>query len=291
MSIKNFHKILLTVQLFGFIACGSLFAMETKYPEYVNTFLAEAQKNDPALVSSLSPIIRNYFTPKELPSRVINLGSFIPRTRIGVEQPGKKTEMAKIRELNKAIKEKNRGEIERILGYIDNNNIELNVKGYTYNPLVNAVADNDVETVQSLIKSGADVNFDVFGQGPVLKEATSPEMLETLIKNGAQISLATIEGRPFLMWLIENGKTALVDKLIEHQDINVTYPAFFQAKGTPLMEAVYDDKVEIVKNLLDKKADPNYKVFGENYKTALQIANDLDRQEIKKLLIEHGAIQ
>ncbi|KAB2339004.1 M48 family metalloprotease [Cytobacillus depressus] len=116
-------------------------------------------------------------------------------------------------------------------------------------PLMNAASENDIETIQSLLADGVNVD-----------EKDS-------------------EGSTALQWAVYNSSIDAAKMLLEHgADPNAidTYEA------SPLINAVYNDDVEMAKLLLENGADPSYKDSEGN--TAYDYAVDYGSEDLINLL-------
>jgi len=88
-----------------------------------------------------------------------------------------------------------------IASNLDNNPVtKVYVANETLSPLCNAVVQGDLETVKKMVEFGSDVNEKSNGMTPLMIAAryNRVEIVELLLKNGANISLKD-----------SNGKTAL----------------------------------------------------------------------------------
>ncbi|HEY6094167.1 MAG TPA: ankyrin repeat domain-containing protein [Gallionellaceae bacterium] len=118
-----------------------------------------------------------------------------------------------------------------------------------------------------------------YGYGTDLSQLTA--LLGKLIKAGADINSATIYGQPSLCYVAQQGKLDFLQKLIElGADVNAK-----GQRGTPLICAARWP--EVVKLLLDKKANPN--MPDESGATPLAVAVEQRAMESVKLLLDAGA--
>ncbi|MDE2337607.1 MAG: ankyrin repeat domain-containing protein [Alphaproteobacteria bacterium] len=121
--------------------------------------------------------------------------------------------------------------------------------------LMDAVESNDIGRVKELLVAGADINADVdcggFGKMTALAKAImrsgSMEMITLLLDNGANIEAV----RSY------NGLT-------------------------PLMQAVLNDRADVVELLLERGADPDKQDFI--YRTALDIAYENNKRKMQQIL-------
>ena len=150
------------------------------------------------------------------------------------------------------------------------------------------------ETVRRLLQSGADPNI-VGGEcGTALLAASTKgyiNIVRLLLDNGADVNLANVEARynP-LKWAMFEDKLETFKLLLEKgANVNSSAGAF----GTVIVEASFHGKVEFVKLLLEHGADLN--ANGE-YGTALRAARKAHYLDIPgkavvvQMLLEHGAV-
>ena len=135
-----------------------------------------------------------------------------------------------------------------------------------------------------LIKKGADIN------GALPKGYRTPlgtaalnknlNIVNLLINNGASIN------QEELISAIAGGNKDVVDIIINRgNDLNIS---------NGLFEAVYNEKLEIVRLLIEEGADINIKsvnhyIFGDSNKTPLHFAAAGDYKQISEVLITNGA--
>jgi ankyrin repeat protein len=106
------------------------------------------------------------------------------------------------------------------------------------------------------------------------------ETVNALLKGGADINARDREGRTALMFASVNRHTDSAKTLLEHgADVNVRA----NDGGTALMLAALSGEAEIVRTLLSKGADVSAK-FTETGKTALDLARDKNLTDIVHLL-------
>jgi ankyrin repeat protein len=182
-----------------------------------------------------------------------------------------------------------------------------------------AAREGNLEIVKLLMEKGADVN-----RGAVLawaiaglerrtrrepgqelvklprdeENARQAEVIRYLVEHGADVNAGTP-----LHSAVRAGDLEIVRLLVEHgADINATNG---RSKITALMRAAQYAPPEVVQYLLDHGADPNAKTVvytqdsrqmlkeiftgPQEGRTALQIAEALERHEIVKMLKEAGA--
>jgi len=107
-----------------------------------------------------------------------------------------------------------------------------------------------------------------------------PKVIKLLLEYGADIDAETTSGVTPLMMAIAASNTEIAEMLILHANINA-------GDETALMTAVWHNRIDIVKLLIEKGADVNHKkTTGEN---ALEWAVFNGHDEIAKLLLKVGA--
>jgi ankyrin repeat protein len=125
--------------------------------------------------------------------------------------------------------------------------------------------------------------------------ANNEEIVSRLIKNGAAINLTNNENETALMLASEHGYQNIVTLLLEHYQIDLD----IQSKPfgtTALTYAVAKNHVEIVRKLIDRKANVNLSNNNNNNnkdndnETALMIASKNGNQNIVALLLESDQI-
>ena len=122
-------------------------------------------------------------------------------------------------------------------------------------PLFEAIRNNDVAQVRSLIAGGADINSRDEDSDNVFMYAalySSPETMQMLLQKGVDINARNKSGETALMWCMHDRKK--IDLLLKNgADINVVA----NSGNTPLFVAcVGSDQYDIVRTLLDKGANP-----------------------------------
>ena len=146
----------------------------------------------------------------------------------------------------------------------------------------------DVEIVRTLLDKGARVDERVEFGGTVLMGAArkgDPELIEVLLAAGANPNAEDDNGFTPLSCAVESGKESPVRTLVaKGADVNHANAGW---KMTPLHHAIRAGSVDMVKLLLELKANPNARTkAGE---TPLTLARKGDQEEVIALLQAAGA--
>src|ERR1700678_1055406 len=149
----------------------------------------------------------------------------------------------------------------------------------------NAVRENNLATLDTLIKGGADVNTrDRHGETPLMYAAYagSLDAMKILLTNGAGVNAQSQSGATALIWAATD--LAKVRLLIDHgANVNL---ATKRRRTALLVAAMSDPSAEIVKLLLDKGADLKAVDFLKT--TPLRAATLGNDTETIRMLIEAG---
>ena len=147
---------------------------------------------------------------------------------------------------------------------------------------------NNLETVQLLLKAGAKVNAaDDHGVTPLAQacENANPPMVEQLLAAGADPNAAQASGLTPLMIATHTGNAAVVKALLaKGANVNAITA---ETKDTALMWAIADGHRDLVRVLLDARADVH--VASRRGFTPLMFAARSGDIEAAKLLIAAGA--
>lgn len=126
----------------------------------------------------------------------------------------------------------------------------------------------------------------VFGQRnpfDVARNGTLNELKELILKNPKIINLVNDEENSMLILACYHGNAEVVPYLIENVD-NINYS---NKMGTALMAAVVKNKIEFIKKLLQKGANPNS--TDTNGVTAVMYATMFKMYDVAELLIKYKA--
>jgi len=157
------------------------------------------------------------------------------------------------------------------------------------NDIADAAQAKNATAVKKLLKDGADVNA-AQGDGMTALHWAAlngdAEMAQMLLYAGANVGAKTrLGGYTPLHLAAQMGNAAVIAPLIA---AGASVAATTSTGATPLMEAAHSGNVDVVRTLIENKADPNVKETA-NGQTALMFAAASDRVDVVKLLIEHGA--
>jgi hypothetical protein len=152
---------------------------------------------------------------------------------------------------------------------------------------------NQVQTVEALLKAGADVNIrDNLLDNPFLYAGAEGllEILKLAIAAGADTTITNRYGGTALIPACERGHVAVVKELLTHSDVNVNH--INNLGWTGLLEAIIlsnGDAVhqQVVRLLIEHGADAN--IADKDGVTPLQHAKAKGFKEIVAMLEKAGA--
>ncbi|XP_005113592.3 protein fem-1 homolog B, partial [Aplysia californica] len=168
--------------------------------------------------------------------------------------------------------------------------------GQKTTPLVIAAMQGETKVVQVLL-SNFDVDIEqrstVRFDGYVIQEATALwcasgaghlDIVELLIKNGANVNNSTATNSTPLRAACFDGRLDIVKYLLEH-GADMTIPNKYD--NTCLMISCYKGHTKVVRHLLEKAADPDLKAHCGA--TSLHFAAECGHLEVVKELVHFGA--
>ena len=152
-------------------------------------------------------------------------------------------------------------------------------------PLHLASAGNQKETINYLIKKGADINAPDYQGNRPLHITRDPETLRLLIDNGAKADVYNQEGYNPIFYAIIEDRPKLVKEYIKVHDF-LLKSCVEGRRLDPLVVAIEHQKIEITKLLL---TDKNL-VFGMNEKSQKHLSSAIktDNVELVELLLDKG---
>lgn len=191
--------------------------------------------------------------------------------------------------LTKAI-EKNQDAIVDVLFTIGKDYINVNtndLNGFT--PLVLAAGRDAIKVLQLLLEKGADINgIDQHTWTPLMRAVMGKQhnAMFFLVEKGANVNQQDKEGRTALHWAVPSLNTISISYLLEFgadPNLQIHYSKF-----TPLLLALYEQKVEVALELLES---PNVDVNLTDVtgKSALYYAMINQQFNVIKKLLERGA--
>ena len=146
------------------------------------------------------------------------------------------------------------------------------------------VERNDLERVKQFIAQKHGINQANRYKETPLHLARTPEMIELLIKGGADVNIENHFGDSPLLQAVYRGNHGLVELLIQHgADLNHRN----RFGDTPLLEAVNRDLIVMAALLVEHGADINAQ--GRHGDTVLHTAVRRGNQPMVHMLVEAGA--
>lgn len=156
-------------------------------------------------------------------------------------------------------------------------------QGSTSDALLAAAEKGDINTVQSMLESGAEVNgYDLLRNTPLHQAAFygHERICLLLIKKGAQVDALNEAGFSPLYLAVKAKQSAAVKTLATNgANVNAKYG---NSRTTALHMAASTGKIDVVETLLIAGADPNVKDMDGN--KPADLAKDGDYDAVKKLL-------
>ncbi|MBI4904446.1 MAG: ankyrin repeat domain-containing protein [Acidobacteria bacterium] len=153
-------------------------------------------------------------------------------------------------------------------------------------PLMHAAAIGSIEMMKVLLKAGADVNSrNGLDATPLVWAASNPDKAKLLMEAGAQVNVVTKMGRTPLMMAASSSGSAVTLKRMIDKGANTELQ---DVRGnTALLDAASANETESVRLLLERKADINAGDFAGV--TALGHAAGHSNVEMTRLLLAKGA--
>ncbi|MFP4288600.1 MAG: ankyrin repeat domain-containing protein [Bacteroidales bacterium] len=149
----------------------------------------------------------------------------------------------------------------RIMTYLIRNDANLEIKANNgATALMVAVNADNIRGARLLLEANANPNIsDIEGNTPLMKTINlgkNPDMIALLVEFGADVNAKGLDGTPVLMAYPYRDRIPVYKELIAHEaDLNIT-----NAEGqTPLIKAVLEGNLEMVKILMEHGANPHIK--------------------------------
>ncbi|KAI4455455.1 ankyrin repeat-containing protein [Holotrichia oblita] len=185
--------------------------------------------------------------------------------------------------LDAAIVNENINTVQMLL----ESNANVNITTGYDSPLTNAVRSANMDILMMLLKHGADANLKCHGHNTPLTAALEEEnvdIVQILLENGAKVNYASKDGLNPLDCAIRRECNDLVSILLDHQaDVNMKS---FE-NTTPLSSAIKTNNIEIMEMLLDKGADvTSIDIYGF---TPLMDAAEVGNPRVATILLENNA--
>ncbi len=141
------------------------------------------------------------------------------------------------------------------------------------NELINAIINNNLDKVRSLLARGADVNAEDLDEStPLIYAAANgfANIAAVLLAHGANVDATNADGNTPLMEAVNSGNARTLNLLLAHgANVNLKNKRF---GTTALMFAAGSDQMDIIKILLAHGADVNARDQEGN--TALSVASE-----------------
>lgn len=259
---------------------GTMLASGGSAKDVVNYFSLNKQLRnvwqDQRYVNSLMSLIASRYHEDTK-----NVGDFLKIEKMMPNLPTVKKTIADYKELQKAIAEKN---VALIKKYIDENIIPIA-------EFYNAAIEGDSKKVQLLLDAGINPDLQIYNGYSILSRAVSNnknDIVKILLQAGADPNLKSDKGLTALDAAFRNNEETV--RLLIAAGANVNTQDSLEGR-TPLIKAVNNDIISVVKILLDAGADP--KIKDKHGDTAIDYYKQLQapNPEIGKLLEEHMRVQ
>ncbi|KAI0982874.1 hypothetical protein GJ496_007401 [Pomphorhynchus laevis] len=194
----------------------------------------------------------------------------------------------------------------QICKYLIENGADVNratIAGIT--PLYTAVEENRLNVVECLLSNNADVNMTPFGriaaelkiegQTPLIVACmrNNSQMIELLLRHGADPNLANTRGTTPFIAICQQNNLAMAELLIKYgAKYNAETHNLYGAKINGLIVTAESGSFDVLKLLINKGMDPNYRIEGQGEtvgRTPLFCACAKGYLDIVKFLISRGA--
>lgn len=158
------------------------------------------------------------------------------------------------------------------------------VQADTYDDVLKAVKTGDVASLTELLRRGVDADTTDLEGNTLLMIATREghePVVDVLLAQRPKVNARNSAGDSALRFAAIGGKTAIVKKLVT-AGARINTPDW-----TPLIYACFGGHVEIVRYLIQMKADVN--AASDNGTTALMVAARQGNPELVRILLNAGA--
>ncbi len=153
---------------------------------------------------------------------------------------------------------------------------------------VAAKMENKTKLIDIIVeKVGVNTPIDKHGNTLLILAADDVEVIELLLKHGADINYKNNKGLSVFTLAIYNHSMDIVSLLLKHTAYTDLNPLDYGSTGHWMLSAAYDGHTEVVKLLL--KLGVDLTVHNWRAETALTVAAEEGQTEIVELLLEHGA--
>lgn len=156
--------------------------------------------------------------------------------------------------------------------------------------MVRAIKKNDIYKINKLIKSGYNVNKNIVnGITPLMIAAglNSYKSVKKLISLGANINMVDNKQQSILMYCIPGNSLKIAKLIISKNVIDIESKTIYG--WDVLMLAIYFKLKEMIKLLLESKANPNTSLKDGTSALEFSIEKNKDDKSISNLLIDFGA--
>jgi len=183
-------------------------------------------------------------------------------------------------------------ELEIVDYFLQTLGANVNQNSSAGTPLIFAVSRDRWDTIEYLIKNGANVNLGSlnFNITPLMIASLRGNfpIVQILLKNNAEVNTIAFDPRTALHCAVIGGSVEIVKALLEH-GAEISYRS--EGVGTPLAQAVKTGNLAMVQFLLDREEiNVNLGTRIQN-KTPLMVSVQNEQFEITRALLRHPKIE